>query len=131
MPMWKDLAVETGVFILKRINGKWSATVIRNTVKYNKESKIQRRINTQLEEPKAGWENLWENLVKEGVVTLPDGLDVGVLPDPDAFSFTMETKYEGIYRVYSYYSGYKEIKEARHMAEIVNIISNEFNLEDF
>ncbi len=123
--------METGVFILKRTNGKWSAIVIRNTVKYNKKSKIERLINTQLEEPDLGWVNIWENLVKEGILTLPDGVDVGASVYPDAGSFTMETKHQGVYRIYSYYSGYKEIKEAKQMAEIVNIISNEFNLEDF
>jgi hypothetical protein len=141
MPMYQDLGVKKSVFVLTRLNGSWSAIIIRETVKHNRKTKtnIEKTINTKLDEPKTGWENVWQQLVDEEILTLPNGKEVGVLGGLHTGRFRVEIKNNGIYRFYeyngSYHSygkeeGFKLIREANQMAKIANIIANEFHISD-
>lgn len=139
MPMFQKLAVKQSVFVLKRTSGSWAAVIIRDTIDYSGKQKIEKRLETRLTEPKSGWENVWQQLVNEEILTLPNGKEVGVLSGCDTESFSVEIKNDGIYRLYEYsgtyhsYSreeGFKLIREANQMAKIANVIANEFDISD-
>ncbi len=128
MRIYKDLGVKESVFILKRTNGNWSAKVFRNTV--NQKLDVEKLIKTKLDAPKSGWENVWRNFVNNELLTFPDSVSGEVIFSPDAGSCIIETKVDGLYKNYQH-AGNQEIREIRHTAKILNIIADEFNLEDF
>jgi hypothetical protein len=128
MSIYKNLAVTESVFILKRMNGNWSAKVFRNTVK--DKSRVKKRIETNLSEPKLGWENVWQNLVNNELLTFPDSTSGKVEYAYDANIFISESKVDGIFKTYEY-AGSQQTREIRHTAKILNIIADEFDLEDF
>ncbi len=128
MTAYKDLAVKESVFILKRTNGNWSAKVFRNTIKGK--SDIEKLIKTNLEAPKSGWENVWQSLVDNELLTFPDSVSGEIVFEPDTGVLIMESKVDGIFKTYQY-AGIKEIREIKHTAKILNIIAEEFDLEDF
>ncbi len=128
MGIYKDLAVRESVFILKRTNGNWSAKVFRNTV--NQKSDVEKQIKTKLDAPKSGWENVWQNFVNNELLTFPDSISGEVIFATDAGSCIIESKVDGIFKTYIN-AGTQETKEIRHTAKILNIIAEEFNLEDF
>lgn len=128
MRKYKDLAVKESVFIFKRTNGNWSAKVFRNTV--NQKFNVERQIKTKLDAPKSGWENVWQNFIDNELLTFPDSVSGEIEYAPDAGSFIIETKVEGIFKTYQH-AGNQEIREIRYTAKILNIIADEFDLEDF
>ena len=130
IPIYQGLALESSIFVLKRSNGNWSAVVIRNIAADSKKYLPAKRLETKLEEPKSGWENVWEKLVAEEILTLPNGVEVGVLPCPDCWSYEVESKVGESYNFYHYDEGGYKIREARQMSKIANIIADEFNLQD-
>lgn len=128
MRVYKNVAVSESVFILKRTNGNWSAEVLRNTVEGK--SDVEKLIRTKLDAPKSGWENVWRNLVDNELLTFPDSVSDEVDYGTDAMIFITETKVDGIFKIYEN-SGGREIRKFRHTAKILNIIAEEFDLEDF
>lgn len=128
MIMYKDLAVIESVFILKRTNGNWSAVVVRNAIKGK--SKVEKLIKTKLDVPKTGWENVWQNFVDNELLTFPDSVSGEVEYGTDASITITESKVDGVFKTYEN-AGSGEIRKVRHTAGILNIIAEEFNLEDF
>lgn len=128
MTMYKSLAVIESVFILRQTNGNWSAEVVRNTIKGK--SDVEKLIKTKLDAPKSGWENVWLNLIDNEFLTFPDSVSGEVDYGTDASIFITETKVDGIFKTYEH-AGNGEVREVRHAARILNIIAEEFNLEDF
>ncbi|HLM59868.1 MAG TPA: hypothetical protein VK308_03590 [Pyrinomonadaceae bacterium] len=128
MRIYKDLGVKESVFILKRTNGNWSAKVFRNTV--NQKSNIEKLIKTKLDTPESGWENVWQNFVNNELLTFPDSVNGEVIFAPDYGSCIIESKVDGIFKTFQH-AGSQEIREIRHTAKTLNIIADEFNLEDF
>lgn len=122
-------------FTLKRANENWSANLVQTTIaeKYRSELNPPKKYFTrELEKPKSGWENLWQKLIDAQILTLPNGRGIGNEPFPDSWSFVVETKVGGRYRVFEYF-GPELFKnnEAQQMTKIINIISEEFDLNDF
>ena len=128
MNMYKDLGVQESVFILKQTKGNWSAKVLRNVV--NQNLKAKRKIITKLDAPKSDWENVWQNLINNELLTFPDSVNGKVEYANDAGICIIESKVGGIYKTYTY-AGQHEVREIRHTAKILNIIADEFDLEDF
>ncbi|MGI8554788.1 MAG: hypothetical protein ACR2LT_00295 [Pyrinomonadaceae bacterium] len=86
-----------------------------------------------MQTPKSGWENFWERITDEGVLTLPDSSE---LKDEklieDGTSFVVETNFGGNCRTYHYNNpDYQNFKEAKQMSKIGNIIAEGFDLEGF
>ncbi|CAN5323010.1 hypothetical protein BH10ACI1_BH10ACI1_00480 [soil metagenome] len=123
------------IFVLERIKGNWSANLLERTIakkdisKNNPSVKSSRR---NLGQPKAGWETFWQRLVDVEILTLPDGDEVGNEVCIDCWNFVVETKVAGNYRVYDYHvPEFSQSREAQQMVKIINIISDEFNLDVF
>lgn len=116
-------------FILKRTSDNWSATALKRMLCH-----LENRAKVNLAEPKSGWENFWQKLVNEGILTLPDSSELkkygsGVV---DGKSYVVELNKEFVYRTYKYSNPkYVKLKEAKHMVNIGNIIADEFGLESF
>jgi hypothetical protein len=130
------------VFVLTKINEVWAAKLIqrkisskyifsdmprKNLLKYAKYSQVK------LDVPKSGWQNLWQNLNKADILTLPNGNEVGIEVFPDSSECVIETKVDNNYRVINYYDSelFEDIPQAQKMVKIINIVSEEFNLSDF
>lgn len=128
MSIYKDLGVKESVFILKRTNEDWSARVLRNTI--NQKSGIEKQIKTKLDMPQLGWENVWQNLISNELLTFPDSVSREVVYGTHAGNFITESKVDGIFKTYQY-SGNQEVREIQYTARIFNIIAEEFDLEDF
>jgi hypothetical protein len=128
MSAYKDLAVKESVFILRRTNGNWSGKVFRNTVKGN--SPAEKQIKTNLDVPKSGWDNVWQNLLDAELITFLDSVNGEFESATDALTLIIESKVNEIFKAYVY-AGNGKVREVRHTAKILNIIAEEFDLEDF
>lgn len=76
-------------------------------------------------EPCVAWETLWQLLMDQGILDLPDATDLdGVeLPIEDGQSYTVEVQIEGRYRTYEYSSPeHRPWPEARRMEAIASIL---------
>ena len=83
-----------------------------------------------MDTPESGWENVWQNLINNELLTFPDSVSGEVVYATHVGSFITESKVDGIFKTYQY-SGNQEVREIRHTAKILNIIAEEFHLEDF
>ena len=116
-------------FVLKRVDGQWLAVHLNGIHSRLPRSEYQRR----LQSPISGWDACWQRLVNAGVLTLPDAsaiqCNAGV---NDGMSYVVEINANRIYRTYMYDNpNYARCNEARQMIEIVQIIGEEFGLEEF
>jgi hypothetical protein len=132
--IWQDSGWwDANIFILKRSSGKWTANLQKQT--YQEDTlKLKSVSKIKLNEPKSGWENVWEELVAEEILTLPDGFENGgALPCPDCGSYSIETNVGGNYRfcLYTTPSFQSNLRERRQVAKIADIIAEEFNLPNF
>lgn len=122
------------VVILEKIKEKWSATQVewiivkKDIYKTNPPINLSRR---NLGKPKVDWETLWQRLIEAEILTLPDGNEVGSEVCDDCWACVIETKVEGNYRVYDYFAPeeFSEIRESRQIVKIINLISDEFNVD--
>ncbi|MEO6588657.1 MAG: hypothetical protein ABIP06_04960 [Pyrinomonadaceae bacterium] len=118
-------------FQLEKIGGRWSANLIEKIIaKKNPPGKLFHR---KLNEPKSGWETLYQKLISEKILTLPNGNEVGNEVCPDCEIFIVETKVKENYRIYDYHAPeyFKDIREAQQLVKIINLISEEFDLNVF
>lgn len=136
--IWRfsSFSTQDSVLVLTRFENKWSANLIRRTIKMSdldKEKPPKKFFRKLLNNPKSDWEKFWQELIKEQILILPSGDEVGNEVCPDCELFLIETNIEGKYRAYDYHSPayFKEIKEAQQIVKIYDIISNEFDLVDF
>ena len=116
-------------FVLKRIDGQWSATQLAGIHPRLPRSEYQKKLQT----PKSGWDACWRRLVEAGMLTLPDASEVrcnaGVL---DGLSYIVEFNVNKTYRTYMYDNpDYAQCREAKQMLGIVKIIGEEFSLREF
>lgn len=127
-------------FVLKKSSGHYSAELVQRTIakKYlNKGSKVPMKYSRRkLSSPKSGWESLWQRLVDNEILTLPMGSEVSSALSKycnDCWSYIVEIRIENKYRVYDYFApeDAKNIREAQQMIKIINIISEEFDLDIF
>ncbi|MEK7725436.1 MAG: hypothetical protein AAB336_13870 [Acidobacteriota bacterium] len=125
MPAYNDLLVKQSVFILKRTNSEWSANVIRDTFGLN-----EKRISEQVS-PASGWDNLFQQLSDEDILTVSPDQDEEVYSD--ATFFLIETNIDQRYRfAYSYIPNEaSEEKGSKQVAKLFNLVLKEFDATDF
>lgn len=126
-PLYKGFTIDESVFILKRINGEWTAEAIRQV---NKADKIE-KIAEKLSMPKSGWETLWQQLQNFEVLSAP-------ADDKDGFEtekslYVIESKSGGKYHFGYFHSPKKQgsTREEQNFANIFSLIADEFNASDF
>ncbi len=132
--VWQDSGWwNANIFILKRSSGKWMANLQKQT--YQEDTlKLKSISKRKLNEPKSGWKNVWEKLVAEEILILPDGFENGgAIPCPDCGSYSIETNVSGNYRfcLYTTPRSQSDLREKRQIAKIADIIAEEFNLPNF
>lgn len=133
MPIYNGDGVSESVFVLKRLNEKWSARILRNTVKFVNEDKFEKTLKTNLSEPEVGWEEYWKKLTNADILILPDGEDVGATGGFHSPLFIVEAKVGENYRFYMYGESPngETVREVEQTLVIMNLIADEFNAPDF
>lgn len=124
-PVYKDLRIKTSVLILKRTNSEWSANVIRDTYGL-KEKRISEQLN-----PISNWENLFQKLSKEEILTVSSDQNEGIYPD--ATFYLIETNIDQKYNL-AFSSVPNEVAEekgAKQIAKLFNLVAKEFKASDF
>ena len=122
--VWMGFGITTlKGYVIKRDGGQWSALKIPGIRPQDPRS----RVNVSLT-PKSGWEQLWNSLQSEGILTLPDSSQLpGGEYFTDGISYVVEINMNKSYRTYMY--GSPEIQpqpEARRMTRIAQILNDEF-----
>ncbi len=112
--------------IIRRRSGRWSALHLRSLTPHLARHNYEKALGV----PKSGWDPLWQHLVREGILTLPDSSelkdDVLVM---DGESFVIEVNKGGSYRTYKYSNpDLQKWPEAKRITEIVQTILNEFDI---
>lgn len=115
-------------FILRKSSGEWTAVNLREMSCH-----LENRGKYNLNNPKLGWENVWQKLVDAGILTLPDSSELdyegGAL---DGKGYVVEINSNYVYRTYEYSNPrYVESKEYGQIMKIGEIIADEFDLESF
>jgi len=124
------------VLALRRINGSWSANLIEKTIaekdlsKKNPPIKFSRK---SLGKPKSGWEKLWKEITDAEILTLFSDNEAEYIPCLDCWLFVIETNTNEHYRIYGYNAPEvnNDSHESQQIMKIINIISDEFNLNVF
>lgn len=126
-PVYNDLRVNKSVFILKQVNSEWSANIIREMEKSQPSGK---RIIEQLY-PKSDWEDLFQQLVYEQILTVSPDQDEANYPD--ATFYLIETNIDHRCRLAFSSVPNEAGKEegSKQMANLFNIVAKEFDISDF
>lgn len=111
-------------FSLRREGSQW----IGHTIVDNLATKSA---SVQQVTPKSGWDQFWNQLIKLGVLTLPDS---STLPDAagvrDGVSYVVEINRDGHYRTYEYSNPqHQKWPEAKKIRQIVELFYNELSRE--
>jgi len=123
MRFWYDHFERISGVIMRRSNGKWSATFIGQS----KDPSLPRQ--QDLGAPKSGWEAAWKRLTDAGILALPDGSVNCKAEALDGISYVVETNVNRKYRTYRY--GNPQLAhcdEAKRMLLIENILAEEFQI---
>jgi hypothetical protein len=112
--------------IMKKRNGQWSALHLRSISPHLSRRDYQK----PLAAPKSGWEPLWQHLVRDGILTLPDSSELkDEVLARDGESFVIEVNQGGAYQTYMYSNPHlQKWSEAKKIIEIVQTILNEFDI---
>ncbi|NOT58826.1 MAG: hypothetical protein HOP19_01240 [Acidobacteria bacterium] len=106
-------------FVLKKKAGQWSAIKL---IWGRDEKKTERvvALNHGVAEPAGGWDKFWQQLVDEGILSLPDASQIDCEPSVlDGTSCVVELNLKGVYRTYKYGNpDYAECAEAKKMMKI-------------
>lgn len=114
--------------ILKRINGKWSATTV--TPEFRKPDTWKYNL-IPLSEPRQTWEKAWQDLLALGILTLPDAesIDCSAMMN-DGYSFVFEIRKGRDYRTYSYDNPSSQFdnrcEQADRVLAIAKILSTDY-----
>lgn len=126
-PLYKGFTVDESVFILKRNDTVWTAEAVRQVNKTAKAEKVVEQINA----PKSGWDNLWQQLQNYDVLNAAadekDGFETA------SWLYIIESKANGKYH-YGYFHAPKKsgsTKEEQNFANTFSLIADEFNASDF
>lgn len=97
--VWRFALSLEGV-ILTRVHGRWTARYIKFNYEPNKiEPKALQPVELE-------WDELWANLEKNGILTLPDSTEIDCFgSDLDGLQYVVELGQNGEYRNYIYSSG--------------------------
>src|SRR5262249_49896458 len=114
---------------IRQVGGQWSAIHVKADNYYEPE-KAERR---ELRLPKSGWVTVWQRLVDEGILSLPEASEINCSVDGiDGIAYVVETNSNNTYRTYKYGDpGLAKCNEAKRILEIWGIIYEEFGLEGF
>lgn len=125
MPAYNDLLIKQNVFILKRINSEWSASIIRDTFDV-KEKRIIEQVS-----PISGWDNLFQQLSDKEILTVSPDKDEDYYND--ATLYVIETNINHKYQVaYSQVPNEaSEEKGSKQIAKLFNLVFKEFGATDF
>lgn len=116
-------------FILRRSSNQWSALHLIGMA----ERPPFPNTKIALGAPRSGWEPAWQNLMRVGIVTLPDAAAVGCdTYGKDGTNYVVEINMNKTYRTYKYHDpNYAKCDEAKQMVRIGEIIADEFGLPNF
>jgi hypothetical protein len=116
-------------FILRRYSNQWSAIYLHGMA----ERPPFPNSTTALGAPKSGWEPTWQSLMGAGIVTLPDASALGCDTYlKDGTGYVVELNMNKTYRTYNYPDpNYAKCDEAKQMVKIIEIIADEFGLQNF
>jgi len=123
------------IFIFQRKSNVWSANLVEKTVKNENDIKgaLVEIKTIELGKPKSDWESFWLKLVNAEILVLPNDNEVESVPCTDCWLYTVEAKVDGIYQVYDCNAPEinKDLHKSQQMIKIIQIISEEFNRNDF
>jgi hypothetical protein len=113
--------------MLRRSANNWSALFLHGL--FEDPSKESQRMRN-LAEPKSGWDKMWQRLVANGILTLPDAAaidcKVGAL---DGSTYVVEVNTNKTYRTYLYDTPqFAKCSEAKRVVEIIEILLEEFGI---
>jgi hypothetical protein len=113
-------------FVVNRIGNGWQATFLES-INPTTDPPYQK----QLTGPKSGWPQLWNRLVAQDLLSLPDRLQLkGEKMVDDGTSYVVELKQNQTYRTYAYLNpDYQTWPEAQHMVKIADILYSEFGIK--
>jgi hypothetical protein len=106
-------------FVIKRHAGQWEAYHLREAVDTETET-----LTTRYPQPPLGWDYFWEELVAEGILSLPDASQIhcaGAVTDGEWYVVEINSNHS--YRAYSYDNPHvAECPEAKKIMRIVRKI---------
>ena len=113
-------------FVLTRKGGRWSGLHLRPIGP----GLSRENYRESLDSPNSGWNELWDRLTREGILTLPDSSrlkDEVIVFDGEHFVF--EVAANGTYRTYRYSNPeVQKWPQAIHLLRMVETIRGEFNI---
>lgn len=111
-------------YVIKRVNHKWSGLFIIES--FGDDDGVMKEVY-----PKRSWNHLWQSLLREDILTLPDSSSFREKSEVwDGESYVVEINRKGIYRCYKY--GNPDMThwpEARKMENIIEILIRELGYE--
>jgi len=116
-------------FRIRRDGARWSASYFGTRFGRGRFEDYTRG----LAQPKSGWEEAWNRLVRLGVLELPDAERAGCSGRMnDGYSYVVELNVERVYRTYMYDNpDASKCADARRMLAIAEAVADEFGLEEF
>ncbi len=124
---WHDRLEVVGGVVIRRTGHEWSAGRI-----YQMEDSLPSSARlVALDQPKSGWDVLWNDLVAGGILTLPDSSRAQCPAEAlDGISYVVETNVDGKYRTYMYSNPQlMKCPEAKQLLQLEETIRQEFVLE--
>jgi hypothetical protein len=113
--------------IIRRISNQWSAIRIRGTSADKNFPLTQKK----LDPPKSGWNLVWEKLVSNNILTLPDASESKCnVISIDGLGYVIETNFNWDYRTYYYRNPQlAKCNEAKRITAIIQLLFDEFELD--
>jgi hypothetical protein len=111
-------------FDLQRSSGQWRATYMQGI--HSRLTKQEYEITLQA--PKSGWEGLWQKLLEQEILTLPDAASIRCAGDTvDGISYVVENNLDNTYRTYMYDNPqFANCQEAQQIIQIAKLFEDEF-----
>jgi hypothetical protein len=124
------------LLILKCASGKWEGDLLVIESNPDTSSGKQAIIKEQKSiTPKSGWNSLIEKLSALQITSLPHMLELpGLTSDfVDGPEYGVEIAVRNAYRFYWYWSpqGFKEYQQTRNMSAILQLLGEEFGIQDY
>ena len=112
--------------ILRRINNQWSGIHIHGSSEHQDFLLTQKALIMA----RSGWDEVWKELVKTGILTLPDATSLNCNESViDGTVFVVEINHNWTYRTYAYGNPqHAKCSEAKRMLSMAQILYDEFDL---
>ena len=121
--------------VLRNSNGKWTSELFTLVYHLNENGDALKSISKEIitRDPKSGWGNFIDKVLKLQITTLPDMNKIKDYPDfADGDDIIIEAAAKKYYRIYSYKEPNQvqfKIKEAKNIERILELIENEFDFK--